>query len=97
MNSIPEFVKTPKSPQLIEILDIVPGEGSTVAHFTLRLGGVTVRHCNLRRGRNNATYLNLPTTKNQSGHYVHLVELTDSLEAIVLQRIYQAISQEATR
>lgn len=91
-------VGAPETPyRSVTISDIVPGQDDVVATFSVRIGGVLIRRASLRKGRGNATFVNYPSVKTESGKWIHLFEIVSpSLEAHVTKTIHQAIS-EATR
>ena len=81
----------------IAVSEIQPGQGDTIASFTLKIGSVVVRKVSLRRGRSNTTYVNYPSHKNEEGRWVHLVEIiSPALECAVREEIYRAVG-EVTR
>jgi hypothetical protein len=101
-----QSVNTPQEPQdilpvatntqyrTIAVTNIVVGQDDTVATFDLKIGGVLVRRCSLRCGRGNATYINYPSQKDDSGRWVHLFEIVSpSLESAVRQAIHAAVAE----
>jgi hypothetical protein len=81
--------------RVIGVSDIVRGDGDTLASFTLRIGGIRIRHCRLRQGRGGATYLNFPSTKDEDGRWVHLVEVVSpTLERFLQATIHKAVAEE---
>jgi hypothetical protein len=80
----------------IAVTEIAPGDGDTIATFTVKIGSVLVRKVSLRRGRNDSIFVNYPSYKNEHGRWVSFVEVTSpALEVAVREEIHKACSEVA--